>query len=112
MRLDFWTRFLSFFPNLTLSFLDDFVADVGKQAGSYVGNLIENFVDSNENWVDETERCIVVKVVALVSQDQTDSKKIWMIPLSRIVPLRVRIVIGSDVGCSHAIREHLLSPVS
>jgi len=45
LRLDFWTSFLSFTPNLSFSYLDDFVADVGKRAGNCVGKLAENWVD-------------------------------------------------------------------
>ena len=37
--------------------------------------MSENLVDSGGNWVDETEQDIDVKMVALVAQDQTDSKK-------------------------------------
>ena len=44
-------------------------------ARSYVGNLIENSVNSGGNWVDETEQGIGVEVAALVAQDQTDSMK-------------------------------------
>ena len=44
-------------------------------AGSYVGNLIGNSVDSGGNWVDGFEQCTCVKVVALSAQDQTDYKK-------------------------------------
>jgi len=44
-------------------------------AGSYVGYSIENSVDYDGNWVDETEQGIGVEVVALVAQDQTDSTK-------------------------------------
>jgi len=75
LRLEFWTRFLSFFPNLAFSYLDDFVADVGKWAGSCVCKLVENLVDSDGNWVDVFEQCTGMKVVTLVAQDQTDSKK-------------------------------------
>jgi len=57
-------------------YLDDSVVVVaGAWAGSYVGNLIENSVESGGNWVDETEQGIGVKVVALVAQEQTDSMK-------------------------------------
>ena len=49
------------------------VVVAGTWAGSYVGNWIENSVDSGENWVDETEQGIDVKVLALIAQDQTDS---------------------------------------
>ena len=75
MRLEFWTKFLSFFPNLILFYLDDFVADVGKRAGNFVGMLIENLVDFNGNWVDEFEQCTDVETVVLAAQNQTDSKK-------------------------------------
>ena len=83
MRLEFWTRFLSFFQNLTLSYLHDFVADVGKRVGNCVGESVENWVDfdenwvdeSDENWVDEFEQHIDVKTVVLAAQSQTDSKK-------------------------------------
>ena len=75
MRLEFWTSFLPFFPNLTFSYLDDFVADVGRWAESWVGKSIENLVDSDENWVYGFEQCTNVEVVALAAQDQTDSKK-------------------------------------
>ena len=44
-------------------------------AGSYVGSLIENLVDSGENWVDEAEQDIGVEMVALVAHDQTDSMR-------------------------------------
>ena len=75
MRLEFWTRFLLFFPNLTLSYLDDFVADIGKRAGNCVGKLTENLVDFDGNWVDVFEQCTDVEAVVLAAQDQTDSKK-------------------------------------
>ena len=52
MRLDSWTSFLSFYPNLSFSYRDDFVADVGKWAGNYDGELVENWVDFDRNWVD------------------------------------------------------------
>jgi len=71
----FWTRLLSFFPNLTFSYLDDFVAAIGKWAASCVGKLVKNLVDLDGNWVDVFEQCIGVEVVALAAQDQTDSKK-------------------------------------
>ena len=51
------------------------VVDAGTWAGSYVGNLIENSIDSGGNWVDETEQGIGVVIVALVSHDQTDSMR-------------------------------------
>ena len=66
---------LEFGQGLTLSYLDDFVADVGKRAGSCVGKLTENLVESNKNWVDGFEQCTDVEVVTLAAQDQTDSKK-------------------------------------
>ena len=44
-------------------------------AGSYVGSLIENLVDSCRNWVDETEQDIGMEMVALVAHDQTDSMR-------------------------------------
>ena len=73
MRPGFWIKFQSFFPNLTIFYLDDFVFVVAEMlAGSYVGNLIGNLVDSGGNWVDETEQDIGVKMVALVAHDQTD----------------------------------------
>jgi len=90
-------------------YLDDFVADVGKWGGSCVGKLVENLVDSDENWVDVFEQYTGVEVVVLAVQDQTDSKKIWMVPPSRVVRLGVRIIIGSGIGCIHIFREHLLS---
>ena len=37
--------------------------------------MVENLIDSDENWVDVFEQCIGVKVAALAAQDQTDSKK-------------------------------------
>ena len=55
--------------------MGDFVADVGKRAGNYVGKSTENLVDFDENWVDGFEQCTDVKVVVLAAQDQTDSKK-------------------------------------
>ena len=61
--------------NLTFFYLDDSVVVVDMWAESYVGNLIENSVDSDENWVDETKQGIGVKVVAWIAQDQTDSMK-------------------------------------
>jgi len=67
LRLEFWTRLLSFFSNLTFSYLDDFVADVGKWAESCVGKLVENLVDSDENWVDVFEQYTSAKVVALAA---------------------------------------------
>jgi len=53
-----------------------------------------------------------VKAVILAAQDQTDSKT--FLDDSSIPGLRlgVRIVIGSRVGCIHAIRKHLLSLVN
>ena len=42
LRLDFWISFLSFSPNLSFSYLDDFVADVGKWAGNCIGDSVEN----------------------------------------------------------------------
>jgi len=48
LRLDFWTSFLSFFRNLSFSFLDDFVADVGKRAETCVGKSTENLIDFDE----------------------------------------------------------------
>jgi len=44
-------------------------------ARSYVGNWIENSIDSGGNWVDETEQGIGVGIVALVAHDQTDSMR-------------------------------------
>jgi len=75
LRLEFWTRFQSFFSNLTFSYPDDSVADVGTWARSYAGNSIENLVDLGGNWFDEIERCTDVEVVALAAQDQNDPKK-------------------------------------
>jgi len=49
------------------------VADVW--AGSCVGSLFGNLVDSVGNWVVETEQGIGVKMMVLVVHDQTDSKK-------------------------------------
>ena len=111
MRLEFWTSFLSFFPNLTLSYLYD-VADVGKRAENCVGTSTENLVDFDGNWVDGFEQCIDMKAVVLAAQDRLTSRKIWMIPPSRVVRLGVRIVSESGVGCIHTIREHLLSLVN
>jgi len=67
LRLEFWTRFLSFCPNLTLSYLDDFVADVGKRAGNCVGKLTENLVESDGNWVDGFVQCTDVEAVVLAA---------------------------------------------
>jgi len=75
LRLEFWTSFLSFFPNLTLSYLDDFVADVCKWAGICVHTSTENLIDFDENWVDRFEQCTNVEAVVLAAQDQTNSKK-------------------------------------
>ena len=44
-------------------------------AGSYVGSLFENLVDSGGNWIDETEQDIGVEMMVLVAHDQTDSKR-------------------------------------
>ena len=98
MRLEFWTSFLSFFSNLLFSYLDDFVADVGKRAGNWVGKLAENWVDFDGNWVDEFEQHIDVETVILAAQGLPDSKKIGMTPPSRVICLGVRIVIGSSVN--------------
>ena len=49
------------------------VADM--RAGSCVGSLFENLVNSVGNSVDETEQGIGVKMMVLVAHDQTDSKK-------------------------------------
>ena len=77
-------------------------------AGSYVGNLIENSVDSGGNWVDETEQGIGVEIVALVAQDQTENPcEIWMVPPSRVVCFGVWIVVGFGICCIHIFREHL-----
>jgi len=76
LRPEFWTRFQSFFLNLTIFYLNDSVVVArGTWAGSYVGSWIENSIDFSENWVDETEQGIGVKNVALVAQDQTDSMR-------------------------------------
>ena len=75
MRPGFWTRFQSFFPNLTIFYLDDSVVVVDMWAGSYVGNWFESLVDSGGNWVEETEQGICVGIVALVAHDQTDSMR-------------------------------------
>ena len=75
MRLEFWIRFLSFFTNLTLSYLYDFVANVGKRAGNYVGMSTENVIDFDGNWVDGFEQCTNMEAVVLAALDQTDSKK-------------------------------------
>ena len=39
----------------------------GTWVGSYVGNLIENSVNSGGNWVDETEQGISVEVITLIA---------------------------------------------
>ena len=39
------------------------VGVAGTWAGSYVGNWIENLVDSGGNWVDETEKVLVWKLL-------------------------------------------------
>ena len=71
MRPGFWIRFQSFFPNLTIFYLDDSVFVVADMsAESYIRNLIGNLVNSGENWVDETEQDIGVKIVILVAHDQ------------------------------------------
>ena len=44
-------------------------------AGSYVGSLIGNLVDSGGNWVNETEQDIGVEMVTLVAHDHTDSMR-------------------------------------
>ena len=44
-----------FFPNMSFSCLDDFVADVGKWAGNCVGKSTENLVNFDGNWVDGFE---------------------------------------------------------
>ena len=67
MRLDFWTSFLLFSSNLSFSYLDDFVADVGKWAGNCVGMSTEIVVDFDGNWVDGFEECTDVKAVVLVA---------------------------------------------
>ena len=67
MRPRLWTRFQSFFPNLTISYLDDSVVVAGTWVGSCVGNWIENLVNSGGNWVDETKQGIGVGIVALVA---------------------------------------------
>jgi len=52
--------FQSFFPNLTSFYQDDFVLVIADmRAGSCVGSLFENLVDSVGNSVDETEQGIV-----------------------------------------------------
>ena len=56
----------SLFENVMDSDMIGIVVDSGMS-----GNL----VDSGGNWVDETEQDIDVKMVALVAQDQTDSRK-------------------------------------
>ena len=66
MRLEFWTRFLIPFPNLSFFYLDDFVV-VGKRAEIVLVS----------RWVDESEQRIDVKNVVLAAQDQTDPKKSW-----------------------------------
>ena len=62
MRPGFWTRFQSFFPNLTIFYLDDsvvvVVAAADMWARSYIGNWFESLVDSGGNWVNETEQGI------------------------------------------------------
>jgi len=73
LRPGFWTKFQSFFLNLIIFYLDDSVIVDGTWAESYVGNWIENSVDSGENWVDNTELGIGVEIIALVAHDQTDS---------------------------------------
>jgi len=103
LRLESWTGFRSFFQNLKFSYPDDFVADVGTWAGSYVGNSIENSVGLGENLVDEIEQCIGVKVVAQAAQGQMTPRKIWMVPPSWVVCLGVGIVIGSRIGCIHVL---------
>ena len=45
------------------------------RTGSCVGSLFENLMGSVGNSVDETEQGISVKMMVLVSLDQTDSKK-------------------------------------
>ena len=70
MRPGFWIRFQSFFPNLTIFYLDDSVVVVDDMwAGSYVGNWFESLVDSGGNRVDETEQGIGVGIVALIAHD-------------------------------------------
>ena len=77
MSLDSWTSLLSFSPNLSFSYLDDFVADVGKCARNCVSTSAENWVDFDGNWVDEFKQHIDVETVVLAAQDQTDSQKNW-----------------------------------
>jgi len=77
LRPDFWTSFLSFSSNLSFSYLDDFVTNVGKQVGNCIGKSAENWVDFDRNWVDKFEQHIDVETVVLATQDQTDSKKNW-----------------------------------
>ena len=62
---------------MSFFYLEDFVADVGKRAGNYVGKSTENLVDFDRNWIDGFEQHINVKTVVWVAQDQTDSKKNW-----------------------------------
>ena len=111
MRLDFWTSFLSFFLNLSFSYLDDFVVDVGKRVGSFVGKSIENLIDFDGNWVDEFEQHIDVETVVLAAPRLT-ARKFEMIPPSWVVCLRVRIVIRSGIGCIHVFKKHLLSLIN
>jgi len=85
LRPGLWTRFQSFFPNLTISYLDDSVVVAGTWAGSYVGNWIENSVDSGGNWVDETEQVLVWELLP------------WLL-MSRLTPMRN--LDGSSIpGC-------------
>jgi len=68
---------LSFSPNLSFSYLDDFFADIGMRAENCVGKSAGNWVDFDENWVDDFEQYIDVETIVLAAQDQTDSKKNW-----------------------------------
>jgi len=77
LRPGFWTRFQSFFSNLTIFYLDDSVVVVVTDMwdGSYVGNWFESLVDLGGNWVDETEQSISMGIVVLVAHDRTDSMR-------------------------------------
>jgi len=67
--LDFWTSFLSYSPNLSFSYLDDFVADIGKWTGNCVGKSTKSLVNFDGNWVDGFEQCTDVETIALAAQN-------------------------------------------
>ena len=64
LRPGFWTRFQSFFSNLTIFYLDDSVVVADMWAESYVGNWFESLVDLVETRLMRLSRVLVWELLS------------------------------------------------